>query len=410
MLIHVCYSLYDVSGKYSKFLGMSIQSLLDNTDETVTIHVLHDSTLTKDNRNKLTKIAYSHEQEIIFYNVDILVPNEKQKIFDGVPYLKSRFSVACFYRAMIPNILSTTIDKAIYLDADTIINFDIKEFWGIDLQKFPIAAIPESKSGHTKESMSSVNLLIKDGVFIWNDYFNSGVLMMNLDQLRISTEDGNLLDRCLAFFEKYPNATDCPDQNALNFVFKENYLKLPVKFNRLVFLNRKFRKSQKVGREIIHYAAHAFGIDFKDEFNQLWFEYYSRTPFFSPEKVVDLLASSQRFELQKGNLWKKIVNLDVTRQRGFFIYPKDSDRIIQFIGKNDEDIGLNAEIPDAMENLISTMEKCRGKYMFFINLAEDKFSDVRNILKEHGFEEHIDFFNVRELNSNDNGYRFIQEM
>ena len=184
MLIHVCYSLYDVSGKYSKFLGMSIQSLLDNTDETVTIHVLHDSTLTDENKNKLSQIVYTQGNYIVFYDVEMLMSKERKRISKNMSSVNDKFSVACFYRTLIPDVLSQNISKAIYLDADTIINLDIKELWDRRLGLFPIAAIPQATSGHTKESMSKVNPLVRKGIFDWDNYFNSGVLMMNLSQIR----------------------------------------------------------------------------------------------------------------------------------------------------------------------------------------------------------------------------------
>lgn len=51
-MIHVCYALYDKNGKYSKLTGTSICSLFENTKAWVTIHLLHDHTLTEENRAK----------------------------------------------------------------------------------------------------------------------------------------------------------------------------------------------------------------------------------------------------------------------------------------------------------------------------------------------------------------------
>ncbi len=50
-MIHVCFSLYDASGAYSKYTGTAICSVLENTKENITIHLLHDSTLTEKNRS-----------------------------------------------------------------------------------------------------------------------------------------------------------------------------------------------------------------------------------------------------------------------------------------------------------------------------------------------------------------------
>ena len=71
-MIHVCYSLRDDSGKYSKFVGTSIESLLENTKSEVMIHLIHDSTLTDSNRKKFRQIVYSHDQKFEFYNLEKL--------------------------------------------------------------------------------------------------------------------------------------------------------------------------------------------------------------------------------------------------------------------------------------------------------------------------------------------------
>jgi len=56
-MIHVCYGIYDDTGRYSKFTGMSILSMFENTRTEVTVHLLHDDTLTDDNRDKFSNFA-----------------------------------------------------------------------------------------------------------------------------------------------------------------------------------------------------------------------------------------------------------------------------------------------------------------------------------------------------------------
>ena len=182
-MIHVCYGLRDESGKYSKYAGTSIQSLLDNTQEEVTIHVLHDSTLSNENRRKLSIIAYQHDQEIQFYNVEKLAPESIKFVQDRIPHIKNHWAgIACFYRLLIPEILDS--DRAIYLDTDILVNLDINEFWQIDMQNFPFAAVPEYVTGLSVQTAMRIFNSCKSGVVDPQDYFNSGVLFMDLDQIR----------------------------------------------------------------------------------------------------------------------------------------------------------------------------------------------------------------------------------
>ncbi|MBR1420003.1 MAG: hypothetical protein IJ575_02950 [Selenomonadaceae bacterium] len=182
-MIHVCYGLRDESGKYSKYAGTSIQSLLDNTQEEVTIHILHDSTLSNENRRKLSIIAYQHDQEIRFYDVDEFVPELIADANRRIPkILNSRFTIGAFYRTMIPEVLD--VDKVIYIDGDIVVNLNINDLWKIDFDGKPLAAIPEYVTGLSVQTAMRIFNSCKSGVVDPQDYFNSGVLFMDLDQIR----------------------------------------------------------------------------------------------------------------------------------------------------------------------------------------------------------------------------------
>ena len=47
-MIHICFSLHDETGRYSKFTGTAICSIFENTflpPNSITVHILHDNTL-----------------------------------------------------------------------------------------------------------------------------------------------------------------------------------------------------------------------------------------------------------------------------------------------------------------------------------------------------------------------------
>lgn len=51
----------DISGSYAKFIGISLCSLLENTQSHVVAHVLHDGTLNEDNKNRLIDLAKRYD-------------------------------------------------------------------------------------------------------------------------------------------------------------------------------------------------------------------------------------------------------------------------------------------------------------------------------------------------------------
>ena len=144
-MIHVCYGLNDKKGTYSKYTGVSILSMFENTKEKITVHIFHDNTLTPENRNNFINVAENYNQAVKFYNFDELCPEKIQYLREKLgSVFESRFSVGTFYRLMInKNFFGDNVSKIIYLDSDTVINLDIAELWNYDLTNYPLAAVPE---------------------------------------------------------------------------------------------------------------------------------------------------------------------------------------------------------------------------------------------------------------------------
>ena len=57
--VHICYAMYDKNGTFSKYVGTSMTSVFENTDAPVAVHLMHDSTLTDDNREKFEALERS---------------------------------------------------------------------------------------------------------------------------------------------------------------------------------------------------------------------------------------------------------------------------------------------------------------------------------------------------------------
>ena len=130
-MINICYAIYDPKDKYSKITGTSMLSLLENTKEDITFHLLHDNTLLQKNKNKFKIMIEKYNRKIYFYNIDdmnIINMDYIKKLGESI-----KFSPATFYRLNIANILPDNINKVIYLDSDTIINLDINDLWKIDI-------------------------------------------------------------------------------------------------------------------------------------------------------------------------------------------------------------------------------------------------------------------------------------
>ena len=105
-------------------------SVFENTTAAVTVHILHDNTLTIDNREKFLRLAARYGQAVNFYNVEVLCRNELEKFSRRIPFMRNaRTTIGTFYKFLIMYVLPREIEKVIYLDADLLVNLDIAELW-----------------------------------------------------------------------------------------------------------------------------------------------------------------------------------------------------------------------------------------------------------------------------------------
>ena len=408
-MIHVCFGLYDKTGRYSKFTGTTLLSLFENTNAAVTAHILHDNTLTQDNREKFIYLAGQYNQRIKFYNVESLCADKIAEIKSELSArFASEFSVAAMYRFLIPQLLPADTEKAIYLDSDLIVNLDIKELWRIELGDKILAVIPEIANYKSSDRMRMIHFICREGFVNENDYFNSGVLLINLKAFALEMENFSESMKFIGNHSQYVFF----DQDILNHCFSTRTLKLPVKFNRFVWLSN-VTGNREVERAIYHYLPkpQALGLDMNIQLNRLWLSYFMKTPWFDEDAIGRLYAGFQQIHV---GLKQAMVHLSAImsgKTRAFFALPNDVDGLKRFFSiRNDEKI-IPADSQDAIQKLLDAMKKARGKRLFFIMVPGLPLQ----ILTEAGFLPGKDFVNGLEFLSEAQGlplnsYKLIQTM
>lgn len=136
--------------------------------------------------------------------------------FDGMPLVsEDKFSIEIYYRILIPWLLPENVDRALWLDSDIIICGDISSFYHLDLNGYCIAACEDGR--YLKRADRG-----KDNARLGLDtdhrYFNSGVLLMNLDLIRkrYRQEDVCVLS------EELKDRLELPDQDILNYCYQNS--------------------------------------------------------------------------------------------------------------------------------------------------------------------------------------------
>ena len=386
-MIHVCYALYDKDGHYSKFVGTSIASLFDNTNKPVTVHILHDNTLTSDNRDKFTYLAGCFGQKIVFYNVEILADAQldafKNKLIGGKEY---HYSIASLYRLLLPSFIKS-VPKMIYLDADTLVNCDISDLWNINITEYALAAVPEFACGIR---FTVDKYLITSGEVVGDDYFNSGVLLINLKYLREHEDD--IWQKGFAFVISHPQCRYL-DQDILNYCFSKNYVKLTSDFNRFVDVERIHRKPCTVKPHIYHFLSGSLKADLDDCFNRLYFEYFIKTPWFDIETIGNFFKFVDGANKLQQNAMLGMIRLLGKKRRVFFTEETNIPAIRALFEIAKDELVINASKTDALMKLYNALKTHKTVCFIF----SGNYLGFKNFLVSQHFVEGQDFVNAIAL-------------
>lgn len=127
---------------------------------------------------------------------------------------------AALLKFLLPDLLAPW-DKVIYLDGDIVVKDDITPLWNVDLEGCPIAAVIDSGTIYWKHEYAKKV----------TSYFNSGVMVMDLQVMREGRYPDALVER-----KKHLNDSTLMDQNIFNLVFDNKVKLLPIQWNCL-FVN-----------------------------------------------------------------------------------------------------------------------------------------------------------------------------
>ncbi len=236
--------VYNIDNNFAPHCATSIASLLKNSSDKYLIHffIISDS-LSEENKNNLLKTSQLKQSQLTFIDID---PNNNE--FSRF-FVKPTWGHLIFYRIKMPSLLRD-YSKGIYLDSDTVITSDITELFEIDISNHLLGAVDEYEltSATAEKQSKKLNLPVNLG------YFNSGVLLLNLEKMREEKFEQQCID--LLSSDIHP-LLSYPDQDALNIITNGNFLHLPFTWNFQVFSlrsNPNLKEDQKLPK-IIHFSA-----------------------------------------------------------------------------------------------------------------------------------------------------------
>lgn len=175
--------------------------------------------LSDENRRRLVNES-TDNINISIVDITEALKEEKGKL----SHLRDYYSESIYYRLFIPR-LYPELERAVYIDCDTVVLKDIAELYFTELGDALLAAAADECIPGIEEFSEYV----ENWVGIPRDeYFNSGVLVMNLSLMRSE----GIAELIFENIEKHSFDTIAPDQDYLNFFCRGRVCFLPPSWNK----------------------------------------------------------------------------------------------------------------------------------------------------------------------------------
>ncbi len=167
---------FAVDDEYIPFLAVTLQSIVEHsTEENYYVIKILCTNISEENKEKINKYTKDNIS-IEFVDLNYYIEKIKNKL-----YTRDYFSMTTYFRLFISN-LYPQYNKAIYLDSDIVLLTDVVELYKEDIGDNLVGAVRDDIIQQNEVFQEYVEKVV--GVSSYKNYFNAGMLIMNLDELR----------------------------------------------------------------------------------------------------------------------------------------------------------------------------------------------------------------------------------
>ena len=205
--------LYAVNTKYIPQVGASICSVCENNTgfDGITFYVIGLDLSEKDKKH-LVRLAKGYSRQLLTIEIENI-----ENYFD-FDYSVFGWNPIILARLLMGKLLPESVERVLYLDADTIVIGNLSGLWNRKLDGKTLAMCSEP----------TVNRKRKEMLGLMDYYYhNSGVLLVNLLKWR----ETGALDRILDYAYKNREKLFAIDQDAINGALKDEIAELLPKYN-----------------------------------------------------------------------------------------------------------------------------------------------------------------------------------
>lgn len=280
---------FAIDDEYIPFFAVALQSLIENASKEYNylIKILHTNVQTE--HIEQIKKYESKNVNIEFVDLSYYIEKVQDKL-----YTRDYYTNTTYFRLFLPE-LYPQYDKVLYLDSDIIVVGDISELYNTDMDTNLVAAAPDDIIQYNKVFQDYAELVV--GVAKYQHYFNAGVLLMNLDELRKFKFQEKFL--YLLGTVKFSVAQD---QDYLNRLCKGRVNLISHDWNVMPYVNVE-TKPEDI--KLIHYNFAYKPWHFEDvTYNEYFWKYAKKTEFYDKIiKIKNSYTEEQKFqdkEAEKG--------------------------------------------------------------------------------------------------------------
>ena len=283
---------------YARHVAVVMRSILSNADPESRheFHVLSMG-LSGESESRLRQVAEgSGISTLSLYQV------ERERL-NGFP--ESRHTLNAYLRLLLPELLPTT-SKVLYLDADLLVFSSLESVWETDLTDMIVAMATDASYLFGGAALPHfARLGLKNG----ERYFNSGVILINLDAWRKSDAAAHIC----SWIMNHHHVIKYPDQDALNVVLAGKVAEIHLRWNLQVPLIDPVKYGWGCTREmaeavvdpaIVHFVTNRkpWLREYPLPYQDLYLRYLAETPWGEEKpQPLSLRQRSVRMARQAGN-------------------------------------------------------------------------------------------------------------
>lgn len=297
---------------FAAYAATTIKSILLH-NKNLKFYLMHDN-LPKADIKKISKMIEEHKEDYQWIDMS----GEFENLFTGNWKSKTLY---------FPLKLSSICDdnRILFLDADTFVLDDLSIFYNQNLDGYYLAAVNDygmlsDLKTDNRLKLGNETVDIKEyfqKIRKWNNtdmqrYFNSGMLLMNLDEMRKNNVEEQLIDS-LKF-----NIFAFPDQDCINYVCHDHVKIIEPKYNFMVIfkstwnrLDDEFKeklipyKEERIRPLIVHYLLKPWkkpmdNLPFSKEYNQV----KQSTPYKNKMTKQEMF----QFKISKNGTYLRLFN------------------------------------------------------------------------------------------------------